>query len=388
MKRLTKLIPIIVVLLLGSGGVLMAQDSYNLNLNLKDATIKEIIDSFKQQTGVVFSSEASLLDKKIPAVKVSLSGASLDKCVEAVFAGTGVTYRVSDKMVALSGSPKAPQAAQQASTGKGPRARTGVVVDSNGDPVPGAAVMISGKTTGAGLTDEKGQFSIVAADNEDLSFMCLGYETRTIKANSSEVKRVVLREDAVLLEGTVVTALGIKRDEKAIGYSVTKVESEKFANSGTTGNWLNGMTGQVAGLNIDRTNSGPNGSMRVTVRGESTADLENNTALFVVDGIPMYNTSTTSDAGGDGDSYAIDYGNGIADIDPDNIENVTVLKGAAATALYGSQAANGAIIITTKSAERQESNFQVSVKSSWAMDRVLASPDLQYEYGQGSDSHD
>ena len=387
MKRLTKLIPIIVVLLLGSGGVLMAQDSYNLNLNLKDATIKEIIDSFKQQTGVVFSSEASLLDKKIPAVKVALSGASLDKCVEAVFAGTGVTYRVSDKMVALSGSPKAPQAAQQASTGKGPRARTGVVVDYNGDPIPGAAVMISGKTTGAGLTDENGQFSIMAADNEELSFMCLGYETRNIQANSSEVKRVVLREDAVLLEGTVVTALGIKRDEKAIGYSVTKVESEKFANAGTTGNWLNGMTGQVAGLNIDRTNSGPNGSMRVTVRGESTADLENNTALFVIDGVPMYNTATMSDAGGDGSSYAIDYGNGTADVDPDNIESVTVLKGAAATALYGSQAANGAIIITTKDASSQESNFQVSFKSSWAMDKVLSSPDLQYVYGQGSDAY-
>ena len=117
--------------------------------------------------------------------------------------------------------------------------------------------------------------------------------------------------------------------------------------------------------------------MRVTVRGESSASLENNTALFVVDGVPMYNTSTKSDAGGEGSSYAIDYGNGIADIDPENIESVTVLKGAAATALYGSQAANGAIIITTKSAESQDAVFSVSYKSSFAADVLLTSPDLQ-----------
>ena len=124
--------------------------------------------------------------------------------------------------------------------------------------------------------------------------------------------------------------------------------------------------------------------MRVTVRGASSADLENTTALFVVDGVPMYNTATASDAGGEGSSFAIDYGNGTADIDPENIESVTVLKGAAATALYGSQAANGAIIITTKSAEGQDATLSVSYKSSFAADKVLTSPDLQYVYGQGS----
>ena len=177
--------------------------------------------------------------------------------------------------------------------------------------------------------------------------------------------------------------MGIKRDEKAIGYSAQKIGSDKFSSSGTTGSWLNGMSGQVAGLNIDRSSS-PNGSMRVTVRGEATANLENNTALFVVDGVPMYNTATASDAGGEGSSYAIDYGNGTADIDPENIESVTVLKGAAATALYGSQAANGAIIITTKSAETQDVTFSVNYKSSIALDKLISSPDLQYTYGQGN----
>ncbi|MCR4566019.1 MAG: SusC/RagA family TonB-linked outer membrane protein [Bacteroidales bacterium] len=259
---------------------------------------------------------------------------------------------------------------------------TGVVVDANGEPVIGAAVMIKGKTTSGAITDIDGKYAIQASANDDLIFSCLGYQTETFKAGSASARRVVLKDDTVALESAVVTALGIKRDEKSIGYSATKVESESFGSVGTTGNWLNGISGQVAGLNIDRSSS-PNGSMRVTVRGESSADLENNTALFVVDGVPMYNTATTSDTG-EGSTINIDYGNGTADIDPENIESVTVLKGAAATALYGSAASNGAIIITTKSAENQDVVFKVSFKTSFAADVLLSSPDLQYEYGQGS----
>ena len=264
------------------------------------------------------------------------------------------------------------------------RTWTGVIVDSNGESVPGVAVFIVGNTASAAITDEKGAFSINAKPGEDIQISCLGYETQTIKAGTA-LSKIVLRDEAQVLQSSVVTALGIKRDEKAIGYSAQKVDSEKFSNSGTTGNWINGISGQVAGLNIDRTNSGNGGSARVTIRGEATTDLENNTALFVVDGVPMYNTATMSEQA-EGSSYVVDYGNGIADIDPDNIESVTVLKGAAATALYGSQASNGAIIITTKSAERQEANFRVSFKSSFAADRVISEPDLQYVYGQGNDS--
>ena len=273
--------------------------------------------------------------------------------------------------------------------GQTPQGQTwkGVVVDSDGMAIPGVAVFVSGAVSGGSITDADGSYSIVAKPDDDVNFACLGYETVILKASSAQMKRVVLKDEAEMLQNAVVTALGIKRDEKAIGYSAQKVEGDKFSNSATTGNWLNGISGQVAGLNIDRS-SGPEGSMRVTVRGESSASLENNTALFVVDGIPMYNTSTKSDAGGEGSSFAIDYGNGIADIDPENIESVTVLKGAAATALYGSQAANGAIIITTKSAESQDAVFSVNYKSSFAADVLLSSPTLQYTYGQGSAGQD
>lgn len=257
---------------------------------------------------------------------------------------------------------------------------TGVVVDNNGEPVPGVAVFTA--SGAGGITDENGSFTIQAKRDENIQFSCLGYETVNLPAGSPLLKRVVMKDDAQILETAVVTALGIKRDEKAIGYSAQKVDGENFAATATTGNWLNGISGQVAGLNIDRSSS-PNGSMRVTVRGESSATLENNTALFVVDGIPMYNTATASDTG-EGSTFNVDYGNGTADIDPENIESVTVLKGAAATALYGSAASNGAIIITTKSAESQDVVFKVNYKSSFAMDKVLTSPDLQYVYGQGN----
>lgn len=266
------------------------------------------------------------------------------------------------------------------------RSISGVVVDENGAPLPGAAVIIA-KTVQGTVTDVDGKFVIKAADSDEIQISCLGYKTVTLKATSANLKKVVLENDNVALDGVVVTALGIKRDEKSIGYSAAKVEGAKFENAGTTANWLNGLTGQVAGLSIDRSNSGPNGSMRVTIRGESSADLANNTALFVVDGIPMYNNSTTSDAGGDGNSFAVDYGDGTADIDPNNIESVTVLRGAAATALYGSQAANGAIIITTKSADGQDAKLRVAFKTTFAFDQVLSSPDLQYTYGQGSSDY-
>ena len=258
----------------------------------------------------------------------------------------------------------------------------GKILDEENLPLVGVGVVVVGTLNGV-ISDENGNYSISASPEQELQFSFLGFKTETIKVGSQAVINLTMKSDAEVMESAVVTALGIKRDEKSIGYSAQKVNSENFASSATTGNWLNGMSGQVAGLNIDRS-SGPDGSMRVTVRGESSANLENNTALFVVDGVPMYNTSTATDAGGEGSSYAIDYGNGTADIDPENIESVTVLKGAAATALYGSQAANGAIIITTKSAQSQDVTLRVSFKSSFAADVVLSSPDLQYTYGQGA----
>ena len=263
--------------------------------------------------------------------------------------------------------------------------RKGKVTDEDGQPIVGVGVVVAGTLNGV-ITDEKGYWSILASSGQQLQFSSLGYKTETVDVGDRTVINVTLKTDAQMMESAVVTALGIKRDEKSLGYSAQKVGEEAFANSSTSSNWLSGLSGQVAGLNIAQSNSGPGGSTRVTLRGESSADLSNNTALFVIDGVPMFNSATTSDAGGDGTAYAIDYGDGTSDVNPEDIESITVLKGPAATALYGSSAANGAIIITTKSANNLQSKINVTLSSSLTFESVNTSPDLQYEYGQGNSS--
>lgn len=373
MKTITHKIVLILALALFSATAATAQDLFSLKLSGQNMTLREALSAITEQTGITFSYESSILGENLGDVNVDLKNATLEKCLETTFSKSSVRWLVSGSTVAL-------QRAQDESGGRQPNKSTyaGVIVDGDGAPIPGVAVFTA---AGGGISDENGRYSILAKTGEDIRFSCLGYEEVVIKGGSPQLKRVVMKDSMQVLQSAVVTALGIERDEKSLGYSVQKLESESFSQAATTGNWMNGMAGQVAGLNIDRSSS-PNGSMRVTVRGESSASLENNTALFVVDGVPMYNTATASDSG-EGSSFAIDYGNGIADIDPENIENVTVLKGAAATALYGSQAANGAIIITTKSAESQDAVFSVNFKSSFAADVLLSSPKLQYEYGQG-----
>lgn len=185
----------------------------------------------------------------------------------------------------------------------------------------------------------------------------------------------------------VVTALGIKRQDKSLGYVAEKVDSEIFENI-QNNNWAQGLEGRVAGLKIQTTGAGPLGSSRITLRGEKSMNLDNNYALIVVDGVPLSNsttgTGTPAYGAGSGGDLPIDLGNGLNSINPDDIESVTVLKGASAAALYGARAANGALMITTKSGKGRNGKMQVSFNSSLSFDSVLKWPDYQYEYGQGT----
>ena len=258
---------------------------------------------------------------------------------------------------------------------------TGTVYDEDKQPMPGVGVMVAGTLNGV-VSDLDGKYAITVDKGQELQFSFLGFRTESVIVGNSTVVNVTMHTDAQVMESAVVTALGIKRDEKSIGYAASKVDGEAFANATSGGNWLSGLTGEVAGLDISMNNGG--NTSRVTLRGESSADFSNNEALFVVDGVPMFNTATTSDAGGDGNDFVADFGNGTADINPEDIESVTVLKGPAATALYGSSAANGAILITTKSADAQKARLKVTFSSSVTFQSVNTSPDLQYVYGQGN----
>ena len=266
---------------------------------------------------------------------------------------------------------------------------SGTVKDVQGSPMPGVAVLIKGTTLGV-VTQNDGTYSLFMgqADKDAvLVFSFLGFKTQELKWNGKTVIDVTMEEERQELEGVVVTALGIKREEKGLGYS-TQTVTEKMMSDATPTNWASALVGKVAGANILSTSSGPISSARITLRGDASLNIDGNNALIVLDGVPL-NSQMTGDgsnsygAGGGGD-VPVDYGNGIADINPDDIASIQVLKGATAAALYGSRAANGVMLVTTKSGVNKKKKYLgVTFNSNSSFDRVLHWPEFQEEYGQG-----
>ncbi len=263
---------------------------------------------------------------------------------------------------------------------------TGRVLDSDGStPMVGVTVQQKGSKTGT-VTDLDGHFTLtVNGANPQLTVSYLGYQTTTLSVGSKTNVKIVMKPEAKNLNEVVVTALGIKREEKSLGYSVTKLDNKELT-KGVSGNWLEQMNGKVAGLSMSQAGTGPMGTMRVTLRGDHSLNHGNNGALFVVDGVPIQSGTVAT---GSGSTYSnndapVDFGNGAADINPDDVESVTVLKGAAATALYGSAAGNGAIVITTKGGGNAK-KWGVTVSSSLVFEKASYWPDFQKEYGAGAD---
>ena len=264
---------------------------------------------------------------------------------------------------------------------------TGRVLDTDGStPMVGVTVQQKGAKTGT-VTDIDGKFTLtVNGQNPSLSFSYLGYQTTTLSvAGNKKDIRVIMKPESKSLNEVVVTALGIKREEKSLGYSVSKLDNKELT-KGISGNWLEQMNGKVAGLQMSQAGTGPLGTMRVTLRGDHSLNHGNNGALFVVDGVPIQSGTVATGSGAtyNNTDAPVDFGNGASDINPDDIESVTVLKGAAATALYGSAAGNGAIVITTKGGGNVK-KWGVSLSSSLVWEVASYWPDFQKEYGSGSD---
>jgi TonB-linked SusC/RagA family outer membrane protein len=250
-------------------------------------------------------------------------------------------------------------------------------------PLPGVNVVVKGSTIGT-ITDADGNYSLQIASEEGvLIFSFVGFQTQEVPINNQSVIDVTLASDARKLSEVVVTALGIKREEKSLGYAAQTV-GENALKDARTNNWVTSMTGKVAGLNLVSTGSGPIGSSRITLRGESSLNLDNNQALIVVDGVPISNRITgTGHKAHLGADSPVDFGSAVSDLNPDDIEKVTVLKGPAATALYGSRAANGALIITTKSGSQRDKGLGITYNGNISLDHILRWPDYQFEYGEG-----
>lgn len=252
---------------------------------------------------------------------------------------------------------------------------TGTVTDAIGG-VAGASVIIDGTMTGT-TTDLDGNYTIDTKTGDVLVFSCIGYKTVKVLVATEDGINVTLEEDTTLLEEVVVTALGVKRERKALGYGVAEVKGEELTTAKET-NVVNSLAGKVAGLVVQQTAGGASGSTRVMLRG-NTEMTGNNQPLYVVDGVPLDNTNF----GSAGQAGGYDLGDGISAINPDDIETMTVLKGPAASALYGSRASHGVILITTKKAD--EDKFSIEYNGSYTFESQLAKWDnVQLIYGQGT----
>lgn len=255
---------------------------------------------------------------------------------------------------------------------------SGKVSDSKGQPLVGATILIKGSKTSV-MTDNNGQFSIVADDKAVLVITSIGFATREV--NAADAALITLSTDAKDLDEVVVTALGIRKEKKKLGYALQEVKGEDLTVARES-NVVNQLAGKVAGVTVVNSNSGIGGSARVSIRGERSVDINKNQPLYVVDGVPISNS--ISGASGRG-NQEVDFGNGASFINPDDVESMSVLKGPAAAALYGSRAANGVILIKTKSGKRSK-GIGVEVNSNYTMESALKLPKYQTVYGQGNGS--
>ncbi|MFY0600210.1 MAG: SusC/RagA family TonB-linked outer membrane protein [Cyclobacteriaceae bacterium] len=271
---------------------------------------------------------------------------------------------------------------------------TGRVTDDKGEPVPGANVILKGTTVGT-TSDLDGNYRLSVPDEaETLVFSFIGMSTKEVSIGSRAIIDLAMTADVQQLAEVVVTALGIERDSKRLGYATTTLKSDELTKTRSISP-LNALQGKVAGVNITQGSGQPGSSTNVILRGMSSLG-SNNQPLYVVDGVPVNNTQLTTNTvfsngdfvGGIGSQSlngGSDFGNRANDINPNDIASVTILKSASATALYGSRAANGAIIITTKKGKRtiDGKRFQVDISSSTVFQSVLRLPHFQNEYGQG-----
>lgn len=344
------------------------KEDIRLNLELKNVTLDSALDSIKAQSPFTFIVGQVDLARK---VSISMKNETIGNVCAKLFTPLDIDYKINGHYIYLSNRPKVE-----------PRTVSGTVIDHNGQPIPGASVFVQGTTTGT-TTDIDGRFTLLVPGNllgGSLEFNSLGYEIVRRVIGSNKNFTVTLNEEAVSLEGTVVTALGIRRDQKALSYNVQEVNAELLTTV-KDANFINSLAGKVAGVAINTSSSGVGGASKVVLRGNKSISQSSN-ALYVIDGIPMYNFG-----GGGGTEFdSKGASESIADLNPEDIQSISVLTGAAAAALYGSQAANGAVMITTK--KGQSGKLKVSFSSNTEFLSPFRLPEFQNRYGTGLNGRD
>ena len=340
-----------------------------LTMKISNSSLGTMIKQIQAQSKYQFFYDDKLASMQVEALDVK--NASLEELLDEALKNKGVNYTIEENVVYLS-------KANSSSTRQTQKEQTvsGKVVDSNNEPLIGVSILEKGTSNGT-ITDLDGKFSlVVSGPNAILQFSYVGYHTLEKNIAGKKMLNVTLKEETQALEEVVVTALGIKRSEKALSYNVQQINSEAITANKDV-NFINSLSGKVAGVNINASSSGVGGVSKVVMRGTKSI-MQSSNAMYVIDGVPMFANTTRSN----GTEFA-SQGNTepIADINPEDIESMSVLTGAAAAALYGSEAANGAIIITTKKGKAGKIN--ITVNSNVEFNAPFVMPRFQTRYGSG-----
>lgn len=349
----------------------LSMAAQSVSLQMKGVTVKKAMSELRQKSGYSFVFEAGDLDmQKV----VSVNAKNVRQAIDQILHGQNLSYEIKGKNIIVSKSLS--QNTQRPQTADEKKKVGGVIRDENGDPVIGATVRQKGAQGGA-ITDLDGRFTLMVDEGSELEISYIGYNTKTVRVGRHNTYDISLSAgNAKELNEVVVTALGIKREQKALSYNVQQVGGDALA-ANKDANFINSLSGKVAGVNINASSSGAGGASKVVMRGTRSIEQSSN-VLYVIDGVPMFNL------GGGGDSAFGSNGTteAIADINPEDIESMSVLTGAAAAALYGNRASNGAIVITTKKGKTGHTEFTVS--QSMEFSNAFRLPEFQNRYGTGS----
>lgn len=357
----------------------LAADTYAqstiLTLQMNDKPIKEVFNYIEKNSEFVFVYLDNVIDSR-KVVDVNLHNQPITVILDELFKGTDLTYKIDNRQILVKRKETKESSflsVQQTID------ITGVVKDDVGEPVIGANILVKGTNNGV-ITDMEGRFSLkIPQANALLVVSYIGYISQEIQVGDKRSLTIILHPATEDLGEVVVTALGIKRETKALGYSVQEVKGGSLTEARES-NVLNSLSGKLAGVQISRSGNGEGGSSRIIIRGNNSI-AGNNEPLVVVDGVPVNNfNSGTSGIDQWGGS---DGGNGLSDINPDDIESISVLKGAAAAALYGARAGNGVLMITTKKGSKVK-GLGITWNSNVMMENPLVKPKMQNLYGQGT----
>ena len=358
--------------------------SQNVKISIPHAKMKvsDLLSTIESQTEYLFVYNKKNVDIR-RTVDVEANNKAVSEILDEVFEGTELKYVMEGNNIVLTKRAEPTASVQQINK----IAIKGKVTDMNGEPIIGANVLEKGTSNGS-ITDLDGNFNLTVPGNAVLVVSYIGYLPQNIAVNGQKVFNIKMQEEAQALETVVITAMGIKKKEASLTYSTQQVEGNELTRAKDP-NMINALAGKSAGVQITKNSSGLGGSAKVSIRGVRSAYIDgNNQPLYVIDGVPMLNSineQAYSAMGGDNDAGNRDSGDGISNLNPDDIESMSILKGASAAALYGSQAANGVILITTK--KGKAGMQRITFSSNLMVDQAICLPEFQNQYGQqGADS--